>query len=593
MEYLSAKADAEQQLADAQSRIEEGEKQIDELACPKWYFFTRDDNPGYSGLGDDADRINAIAAVFPVFFILVAALVSLTTMTRMVEEQRTQIGTLKGLGYSLGSIMFKFLAYSSIASIIGSVVGSVVGMWLFPTVIFDAYRIMYHMPSVISEFRWDYAVICTVVAVVGTGAAALSACYAEMMASPAVLMRPKAPKSGKRVFLEKVGFIWKRLGFIQKVTVRNLFRYKRKIFMTVLGISGCTALMLAGFGVKNSIEEIADKQFGSIFKYDMVEALDDDYNVEETAKIGDSILAINGVDDILPMYSDNLKTVSSENVNSQNVTLYVPQSPEKLGRYISLHDRKTLQDVPIEDSGVVITEKLALLLGVKVGDEITVFDSRQNEYRIKISGIVENYASHFIYMTPEYYDEVFGSELEYNMIFTNLSDEYSGSQNEISEKVLNLDGVLGISGTSSLMKDFDDMIGTLNYVVIVLILSASALAFVVLYNLSNVNVNERIREIATIKVLGFYDNEVTKYIFRENVVLTFMGIAVGLVLGIMLHRFVIVTAEIDTVMFGRNIKAVSYLYSAVLTALFAGIVNIALHFKLKKVSMVESLKSVE
>lgn len=592
-EYLASKADAEKQLADAEARIKEGEDQIKELERPKWYFFTRDDNPGYSGFGDDADRINSIAAVFPVFFILVAALVSLTTMTRMVEEQRTQIGTLKALGYPLSSIIFKFLVYSSSASIVGSILGSVVGMWLFPTVIFNAYRIMYHMPSVIAPFRWDYAIICTLAAVIGTGAAALAACYAEMTSTPAILMRPKSPKAGKRVLLERVTFIWKRLGFIQKVTVRNLFRYKRKIFMTVLGIAGCTALMLAGFGVKNSIEEISDKQFGTVFKYDMIAALDDDYSPEDTAEISKSIHDITGVKSVLPVYSETLKTIGTEDVNTQDIMLYVPETPDKLDEYISLHERKTLTEVPLTDDGAVITEKLASLLSVSAGDTITVTDERQDKYEIKISGIVENYTSHFMYMTPEYYSKVFSDSLSYNMIFTNLDDAHKDSQSDISEDLLKLDGILGISGSSALTKDFDDMISTLNYVIIVLILSASALAFVVLYNLSNVNVNERIREIATIKVLGFYDTEVTKYIFRENVLLTAMGIGVGLVLGIMLHRFVIITAEIDTMMFGRNIRLLSYVYSAVLTALFAGIVNIALHFKLKKVSMVESLKSVE
>ncbi len=592
-EYLSSKETAEKELADAQARIDDAKKQIAELEAPKWYFFTRDDNPGYSGFGDDADRVNSIAAVFPVFFILVAALVSLTTMTRMVEEQRTQIGTLKALGYPLSSILFKFLTYSSLASIFGSLIGSVIGMWLFPTVIFNAYRIMYHMPSVITQFRWDYAIACTVVAVIGTGIAALSACYAESTSTPAVLMRPKSPKAGKRVLLERVTFIWKHLSFIQKVTVRNLFRYKRKIFMTVLGIAGCTALMVAGFGVKDSIEQIASAQFSTIFKYDMIVALDDDYSADDTADTSKNIAQIDGVSSTLPVYSTTLKTISTKDVNTQDITLYVPQNPDELENYISLHDRKTQDAVELSDSGAVITEKLASLLSVKTGDTITVTDEKQNERQITIVGIAENYASHFMYMTPEYYSQVFSKGLSFNMIFANFSDDYKDNTSTISEEILKQDNVLGVSSSNTLTKDFNDMISTLNYVIVVLILSASALAFVVLYNLSNVNVNERIREIATIKVLGFYDTEVTKYIFRENVLLTLMGIAVGLVMGIALHSFVIITAEIDTLMFGRDIKLLSFVYSAVLTAVFAFIVNIALHFKLKTVSMVESLKSVE
>lgn len=587
-DYEEGKAESDRELEDARARIREAEEQIQNLEAPTWYYFTRDDNAGYSGFADDADRINSISKVFPVFFILVAALVSLTTMTRMVEEQRTQIGTLKALGYPKSAIVLKYLTYSSLASVIGSVLGLTLGMWLFPTVIFNAYRIMYRMPAILTPFHWDYAIACTVVAVAGTGLAALAACYSETMASPAVLMRPKSPKAGKRVLLERITPLWKRLNFIQKVTVRNLFRYKRKILMTVVGIAGCTALMLVGFGLKDSLTDITRKQFSSIFLYNTAAALEEGENTQEIAKTVQSFQELPEIDGVLPMVSENFTTVGK---SRQDITVYVPKDPQQLSQFISLHERKSKRELTLQDSGGIITEKAAKLLDVGVGDTVTIRDADNREYAIPITGITENYASHFLYLSPEGYSSIFGKECSYSTLLCNLSPD--ATEDEAAQQILKQENILGVSSTSSLNKDFNDIIGTLNYVVLVLIISASALAFVVLYNLSNVNVNERIREIATIKVLGFYDREVTQYIFRENVILTVMGIAAGLVLGIFLHQFVIVTAEIDTAMFGRQIYPLSYILAALLTFLFAGVVNFALHFRLKKVSMVESLKSVE
>ena len=592
-EFDDAKRDSDQEIADAHQEIADAEADLAELEPPTWYLYDRDDLPGFSEYEANADRIDAIAKVFPAFFLLVAALVSLTTMTRMVEEQRTQIGTIKALGYGKSAIVSKFLIYSTAASLLGSILGLAVGMRLFPVVIFDAYSIMCKLPSVITPFRWDYAILSTVAAILCTGLAALGACYKELAENPAALMRPKAPKAGKRVFLERLPFIWNRIGFIQKVTIRNLLRYKRRIFMTVIGIAGCTALLLTGFGMYDSVSAIADKQFGELFHYDFLAILEEDLDNASIDTLDNYLIGMSQVDQQVLMRQKTIDAFTDD--KTVNAYLMVPQSPEEFQQLVTLRTRTHHEALTIPQEGAIVSEKLAILLNKEVGDTISLRDSDGRVYEAVIGAITENYAMHYIYFSPQGYEQVFGVSPEYNCFMGSFTDEALNQAGEaaLTEEILSQDGVLYVSGIDQTSSRFYDMIQALQYVIIVLIASAGALAFVVLYNLTNINVGERIREIATIKVLGFYDREVSAYIYRENGILAVLGMFAGLVLGIFLHRFVMQTAEIDMIMFGRQIYTPSYWISGALTLLFAVLVNIFIHFRLKKISMVESLKSIE
>lgn len=586
-EYNDGKAESDKKLADARQQIKDAENELAALAEPTWYVWDRDNNPGYSGYQEDAEKVDAIAQVFPVFFVLVAALVCLTTMTRMVEEERTQIGTLKALGYGRRSIMMKYLMYAVLASLVGSAVGLTVGFQLFPRVIINAYGIMYIMPDPLTPFRWDYAAVCTLVAVLCTGLSALAACYKGLRSCPAQLMRPRAPKNGKRVLLERVHFIWNRLSFIHKVTLRNIFRYKRRAAMTIIGVAGCTALLLTGFGMRYSITSIADKQYGSIFVYDAVAMAED--KVDDMAGLREKLSSNTAITQALGLTSKTLDATHNGVVRS--VSLYVPEDPAGLADYIKLRERFGGKELSLTGEGVVITEKLSKLLGAGEGDTITLNNPDGRPIEVRVTGVTENYAMHFVYMTPELYEELFRTAPVVNTFLMNLADGVDTSA--LSEELLGYGGLLGVSYSSDGLSSFTDMMSSLDSIVWVLIISAGALAFIVMYNLVNINVNERVRELATIKVLGFYDKEVSAYIYRENNIAAACGLGLGLVLGIFLERFVIVTAEVDAVMFSPEISLPCYLYAALLTVLFTVIVNITLHFQLKRISMVESLKSVE
>ena len=590
--YHEEKQKADQQIADAEQDIAEGQKELDELELPKTYVFDRSINPGYTEFSDNADRLASIAAAFPVFFFLIAALVSLTTMTRMVEEQRLQIGTLKALGYSNGDIMNKFLIYATLASVAASTAGLAVGYTLFPNIIFNAYGTLYNLPSIRISFYLSYSVISIVVALLCTTMTALIASRVELRSNASVLMRPRAPKSGQRILLERVGFIWKRLGFTGKVTARNLFRYKQRMFMTVLGVAGCTALILSGFGMKDSIGGIAPLQFGKIMKYNAMIAFHDDSS-EQLKKDYDKLIAntteLSGVLDV----TQDAVTATAKGVNNQDVTVFVPESPDKLSDFVILKNRKTDKSIPLSDQGAVITEKLARLYDVGVGDSLTIQNNNNDASEIKIAGITENYTMHYMYMTPAYYESIFNKNPEVNTQLLTYPDTSSKWEDAFSEQLTNNERVAMVSFTSGVSIAFDDTMGSMNVVVVVLIVSAAALAFVVLYNLTNINVSERIRELSTIKVLGFYDKEVTMYIYRENMILTVLGIIAGNILGIWLHGFVLKTAEVDAMMFSQKIEWISYGYAAVLTLLFSGIVMLSMHYKLKRIDMIEALKSVE
>ncbi|WP_150271321.1 ABC transporter permease [Paenibacillus tepidiphilus] len=581
-----------EKLAAAREELAEGERQLAELELPKIYVTDRNANPGYAEYKDNADRLSAIASVFPVFFFLIAALVSLTTMTRMVEEHRLQIGTLKALGYGNSDIMAKFLVYGTLASLAGSAVGLAVGFTLLPSIIFNAYGSLYNLPDLIKSFYPSYSIISILVALVCTTLTAWLAARVELRGNAAVLMRPKAPKSGQRIILERITFVWKRLSFVQKVTARNLFRYKQRMFMTVFGVAGCTALILTGFGLKDSIGSIAPQQFGVIMKYDALVALHTDAAPEARASYEQLISGEPGIIGTLHVAQESM-TARAKGVNDQDVNLFVPETAQSLSDFVQLRDRSSGEERELTDEGAVITEKLAKLYGLEPGDTFTLVDNKNDTYDIQVAGITENYVMHYAYMTPAYYNSVFGKDAVFNTSLLNYSAQDSVWEDQFSEKLTANGSVAAVSFSSNVGTAFDETMQSMDVVTLVLIVSAAALAFVVLYNLTNINVSERIRELSTIKVLGFYDNEVTMYIYRENILLTLLGIAGGSGLGILLHSYVLQTAELDATMFAPVIEWPSYIYAALLTMVFSGIVMAFMHMKLKRIHMIEALKSVE
>lgn len=590
-EYLNEKKESEEKLDEAREKIAKGEKELKEIEKPKWYVLKRSETRDFIDYGMAADRIDAIAQVFPLFFFVIAVLVCLTTMTRMVDEERGYIGSLKAMGYSNMHIASKYLIYAAIASISGSIVGLLIGFKVFPTVIFNSYRIMYIMPSVITEFNTFYAIISTAGAVFATTMAALVACYSELRETPALLLRPKSPKMGKRILLERIGFIWSRLKFTQKVTARNLFRYKKRFFMTIIGISGCTALLLAGFGLKDSIVSIAVKQFDEIYKYQMALEFKDGINKGETNGVVDFLKEDSRIKDYM-LVKEQALDIGKGNIE-KTANLIVPENLDEINNFIILRNRISGEKILVPENGVVLTEKVAKLLKANVGDEIYIKVEEDKKAKVKVAGITENYSFHYIYMSPYLYEKAFGKDVEFKKILVKTVDTDKAFEDKISKEILKYKDVSSINFIAGMSKSFKDTIGSLNYVVLVLIFSAGALAFVVLYNLTNIHISERIREIATIKVLGFYDEEVSKYVYRENVILTIIGTAVGLVLGVFLHKFIILTGETEFIMFGREIRFVSFVYSAILTIFFSLLVNFVMYFKLKKIDMVESLKSID
>ena len=585
-------ADGEQKIADAKEELADAEAELADLEEPEWFIYDRSNLPDYTGYGENADRMRAIGQVFPAIFFLVAALISLTTMTRMVEEQRTQIGTFKALGYERHSIAGKYLGYALLATVSGSVLGILFGEKVFPYIIITAYGIMYqHMHEIMLPYNIQYGLGAAAAALASTLLATLLACYKELREQAAELMRPPAPKQGQRVLLERVRFIWKRLNFSWKASVRNLVRYKKRLFMTVFGIGGCMALMLVGFGLKDSIFAIVDIQYDEIQLYDGNIILEDDITDEEK----DTLIAELEKDELMTGAAEGLLTQVSVGSGEEwhDVYLDVPEDVDRFPEFVTLQDRMTDAVYTLDDSGAILTEKMATELDVEPGDAITIRDDDLGDLEVKVQAVCENYMGHYLYMTPGYYEEVYGSAPDYNCIFYKTADRITEEAERIGEEALAVPGALSVSYTTDLKEQVDNMLGALDSVIAVLIISAGMLAFVVLYNLNNISITERQRELATLKVLGFYNNEVTMYVYRENILLTFLGALFGIVLGKILHRFIIVTVEIESVMFGRNIDLSSFVYAFLLTLLFSLLVNGAMYFKLKKIDMVESLKSVE
>ena len=589
-EYEDARADAESEIADGEAELADARKALADLDGCEWYVLGRTTNSGFAGYSQDAERVGNLANVFPVIFFLVAALACLTTMTRMVEDQRTEIGALKAMGFSRLSISKKYIGYAFWASLLGGLVGLAVGCTLVPAVIANAFQIMYNVPSLEFKLQPAVCVIAVLAAVACTTGAALWACLSTLIDTPANLMRPKAPKAGKRVFLEYIKPVWKRLSFTWKVTMRNLFRYQRRFWMTVIGIGGCTALIVTGFGLHDSIFAILDKQFDEISLYDATASLTD-----EGSQAPEEVLAYldqsPAVDRALLCYQSAADVSASGAAYS--AYLLAVDDPAQLEQFIHLRHRQSSDPVDFTDGGVVITEKLAELLEVSVGDTVTL-DNGDDRVEAAVTDVVENYVYHYVYLTDGCYEALFGQPPEDNTVLVAYADGIGQAQSDqVSADLMAMDQVASYSYIATIRDSFTDSMNAINYAVVIIILAAAALAFVVLYNLTNINITERTRELATLKVLGFYDRETTAYVYRENVFLTLFGIVLGLVLGRFLHAWMVVTVEVDLVMFGRTAPLYAYLLAAALTVVFSVVVNIAAHFRLKKVDMVESLKTVE
>lgn len=592
-EYEEGKKEAEDEIADGEAKIADAEEELAEIEDPKWYVYDRSNLPEHDGYGENADRMRAIGKVFPVIFFLVAALISLTSMTRMVEEQRTQIGTMKALGYSKWAIVSKYLSYALLATAGGSIIGVLIGEKVLPFIIIYAYGIMYqHIPEILVPYDWAYAIEASIAAVACTMFATVFSCYRELGEQPAALMRPPAPKIGKRVLLEYVGVIWKRLNFTWKSTIRNLMRYKKRFFMTIFGIGGCMALMLVGYGIRDSVFEIADIQYTEIQTYDGNLILKENLSEDEHQELTDSLEQNQDIARFMDAYMKNL--VLTKDGHERETYVMVLGQPKDSEKYVHFHDRKTKEAYELSDDGAIISEKTAKLLNAKVGDTISIKDENEGNKEIVIQNICENYMGHYLYMTPKYYEKVYGEKPEYNTVLFSVQDSYTREQmEEAGEKILARDEVLSLSYMKDIEKRLNDMLKSLNLVIIVLIVSAGMLAFVVLYNLNTINIAERKRELATLRVLGFYNPEVAAYVYRENILLTLIGTIVGAGLGKILHLFIIETVEVPAAMFGRIINLPSYIYSFLFTILFSMIVNGVMYFKLRKIDMVESLKSIE
>ena len=587
-EYEDGKAEADEKIADAEEKIADARRKVADIESCEWYLFSRSYNPGYTGYGQDADRMANLASVFPVIFFLVAALVCLTTMTRMVEEQRVQIGSLKAMGYSGLAISRKYLLYGLLPSLTGGMFGLVIGYILFPKMIFTAYQIMYQMPNIelrayggISAYSLLAAVACTTIAT-------LWACLATLRETPASLMRPRTPKAGKRVFLEYIKPLWRKMSFTHKVTARNLFRYQKRFWMTVIGIGGCTALIIAGFGMRSSLLFTMSRQYDDLFHYSAQVTLSSNVLPEERQAVEDFLAGDSRVVNDVPCTASSATVITS----SYSTTAYVEvMEAGEIGKVIDLLDCKTGEPITMEDTGVYIDQKLSELLKVSVGD--TFFLDGDARGDVTVAGIYEHYTGHFIYMTPSYYEQTLHADSEPNAYLMNFTSDDTDTCNAIFEKLLSMNGVV----TTSRMRDTQDTymhsMERVDFVVVIIILAAAALAMVVLFNLSNINITERQRELATIKLLGFYDKEVSAYVYRENIVLTVFGILMGCFMGHWLHIYLVRSTEIDLMMFGRQTAPSAYVYAAILTMLFSVLVNVLAHFKMKKIDMVESLKSAE
>ena len=586
--YTQSRQEAEDQLKDGRKEVEQAKRDLTLLEDGEWYILDRNTNTGYVSYSMDADRIANLAAVFPLIFFLVAALVSLTTMTRMVEEQRTTIGGLKAMGFSRGSIAIKYVGYGFLSSVIGAVLGLAVGLTLLPWIICTAWSAMYTIGDIHYSFEAATSLLAAGAAVGTVTLAALLACFSTLAATPAQLMRPKAPPVGKRIFLERITPLWRKLSFHYKITLRNLFRYQKRFWMTVAGIGGCAALIVTAFGVRGSIMGVMEEQFDVLYHYSAQVGLVDEITPLELEEVEDTLSESGLVDDSLAC---RVETVTAQS-ESYTLDCYLQTTPrqEELSRFVELRHRTDDVPVTLPDDGAVITEKMASLLGVEVGDTITL--DGESRVTITVADITEHYVQHYIYVSDTYYETLFGEAPTANTVLVDFPVEESGA-GELESQLVSLDGVSSLTLLSDTADTFSSSMESVDYAVILIIFCAAALAFVVLMNLTNINITERLRELATLKVLGFYNREVSAYIYRENAILTVFGVLAGMVLGKFLHQWLILTVEVDMVMFDRVLDLSSYLWAAVLTVVFSLAVNLTARRKLRDLDMVEALKSVE
>lgn len=588
LQYQENQSEFDEQMQDADDQIADAQSKIDEIEKPETYVLDRNTNVGYVCLKNDSGVVKGIANVFPVFFFLVAALICMTTMNRMVEEQRTQIGVLKALGFSEGKIMGKYLFYSGSAAISGTLIGYVLGIHFFPLVIITAYGIVYKMGGIYYVSDLPLALVSLTVAVLCSVGTTWLSCHKELKEVAADLMRPKAPKAGKRVFLEHVPFIWKRLKFLQKVSVRNIVRYKKRFFMMVIGISGCTALLVMGFGVRDSVVAVADQQYEEIQLYDIGVTLKaGKMPGEANLKSLDSVLEN---ENAAGMYAMEKTIDLVTDKGTKSIHMVAVENPDEVGDFISLHTKKQEPIAYPKEGEAVLSKKVAETYAVKKGDTILLRDSDNNEMHLKVTGICENHIYNYVYIAPESYEKQIG-DVVFKNVYVRLPD--ASDIHEVSAALMKADGVTAVTVNSDMLSRISQMMSCMNYIVIIIIICAGALAFIVLYNLNNINITERVREIATIKVLGFYPKETASYVFRENMVLTAIGCGLGLILGKWFHRFVMGEIQIDMVSFNVQINAVSYLFSVLLTMGFAWIVNCMMTGKLERINMAESLKSID
>lgn len=592
-ELIKAQKEAEDEFGKAEKELMEAKEKIEDIAHPEWYLLDRNANQGYVEYMQDTDRIDNIAKVFPVVFFVVAALISLTSMSRMVEEQRVQIGTLKALGYSKIQIAMKYILYALLATISGALIGMTIGFQLLPKIIAHIYGMMYAVPEVSCEFNIEYAITGAVAALACTCGATIYTAIKDLRLEPAKLMLPKAPKAGKRIFLERITFIWSKMKFTQKVTARNVFRYKKRFLMTIIGVCGCTSLIIAGFGLRDAISDMIPSQYGEIFRYQMNVAIKEECTSEQIEEEKNKLLTQEKISSILPVYMKNIEITNKK--NNQDIQLIVPDNREEIKEFITLRNRKNHKETyDLTENKVIITEKIAKLLELKVGDILVIKNKDGIEKEVTIGAITENYLSHYMYMSQELYCNLYGEAYRPNTMYVKTEEMSQEEENKLSVNFLKEDAyVSSVTFTSGTKNIFSDVMDNMGLVVWILIVSAGLLAFVVLYNLSNVNISERIRELATIKVLGFYDKEVYEYVTKETVLLTVIGIIFGLVGGYFLTMFIIKTCELDILMFDQRIHGLSFLYGAIITLFFAIIVNIVTYHALKKIDMIDSLKSVE
>ncbi len=585
-EYEEARAEFEEEMQDAQDKIDDARDELADIDEPDYYALTRDTNIGYACYESDSNIVAAIANVFPVFFFLVAALICMTTMNRMVEEQRTQIGVMKALGYGNGAIMGKYLFYAGSAAAVGALAGCLGGTWLFPRVIWMGYGIMYSMGDIEYYFDVPMALFSLAAALLCSMGAAYVSCRHELLGVPASLIRPKAPKSGKRIFLETIPSVWGRLKFLHKVSIRNIVRYKKRFFMMILGISGCTALLLTGFGVRDSVTNVADMQYDEVQIYDIGITFSDEEKAD--AKILEERMG-DALERTAFLYEESVDLDFGGKTKS--VYLQVPENVEEMGAFLDLHTPDG-EKIPYPSrTEAVLTAKLADSMGIRIGDTISFRDNDMNRFTVKVSGFCENFIYNYIYISKETYADQFGAPPKYKSAYAVVREGVD--VHEAAAALADMDPVLAVSVTADMRERIATMMKSMDYIVFLIIACAGSLAFIVLYNLTNINITERIREIATIKVLGFYAKETADYVFRENLVLTGLGAIAGLGLGKWLHWFVMYNINIDLISFKTAIAPVSFVLSLVLTFVFAMLVNGVMYFKLEKINMAEALKSIE